>query len=426
LEDDRPASHISQLKSQVDDDINLLDLWRVLVKRKKLIGLIVGGAFVGSITVSLLLPKMYASTASVLPPQQESSLSAGLTASQLSVNSLGGMAGGFLGLKSPSDLWVGILKSETVRDAIITRFDLKTLYRDKTIEDTRSDLDKNVWIRKSKEDIISVTVEDKDPKRSAEMANAFVEELDKVNKRVVMTSGGRMRAFVEKRLAESKEDLAKVEEQVRVFQDKNRAVKLDDQSKAMIEAMGKVKGQLMAREVELQTLLSYATPNNPQAEILQSQVEELRTTLRDLEEGRKGEPAASKTIFIPPARIPDLVLQYERLLRDAKVQETLYGLLTQQYEMARIQEAKDSPTVQILDVAKVPQRKSRPKRLLIVLMSSSTATFFGAFLAFCVEFVEKVKKNPVRIKIDLIDNPKPTSKTKDKIQEASIKEESDR
>lgn len=377
------------------DEINLLDYWWVLVKRKRLIGLIVGSAVVVSVIVSGLLPKIYASTTSILPPQQESSLGAGVAASQLG-GGLGGFAGGFLGLKSPADLWVGILKSQTVRDSIIQRFDLMKVFKTQTIEDARNALSEVVRITKSKEDIISITIEDVDPQRAALIANAFVEELDKVNKSVVMSAGGRMRSFVEKRLNEGKVELARIEETVKNFQEKNGAVKLDDQSKAIIETIGRVKGQLMAKEVELQTFLSYATPNNPQAEILRSQVEELRGSLRELEEGEKGERSSSKGFFIPTAKMPDLALQYARILREAKVQETLYGLLTQQYEMARIQEVKDSPTVQILDIAKVPEKKSKPKRASIIILSTFTASFFSVFAAFILEYMEKVKASTER------------------------------
>lgn len=375
-----------------DDTIIILNYWNILVKRRKLIGLIIGGTFFVSTIISFLLPKIYVSTTSILPPQQEGSMGVGMAAaSQLAGSSLGGLAGGFLGLKSPADLWVGILKSETIQDEIISRFDLKTLYQKKTIEDARAVLNKNLSIRKSKEDIISITVENDDPKRASEMANAFVEELDRMNKRIVMTSGGRMRSFVEKRLNEQKIEVEKIEEQVKYFQEKNGAVKLDDQSKAIFETIGKVKGQLMAKEIELQTLLSFATPSNPQAELLKSQVEEIRGSLRELEEGKKGAQFSSKSVFIPTMKIPDLALQYARLLRDAKVQETLYGFLTQQYEMARIQEAKDSPTVQVLDVAKIPEKKSKPKRSLIVILSTFMATFLSVFIAVFMEFSEKAK-----------------------------------
>ncbi len=399
MPDNQNPSHVSRSPSH-EDEINLLDYWRGLVKRKKLISLIVGAAFILSIVAGLLLPKIYASTTSILPPQQESSLGAGIAASQLA-GGVGGMAGGFLGLKSPADLWVGILKSRSIFDAVITRFDLVKSFEAATIEDARNILGQMVSVKKSKEDIISITVENKDPTQAALLANAFVEELDRINKSIVMTSGGRMRTFIEKRLREAQDGLSRTEEAVKEFQNKNGAVKLDDQSKAIIEAIGAVRGQLMAKEVELQTFLSYATPNNPQAEILKSQIGELRQGLQEMEEGKKGGHSAPKSIFIPTSRIPDLSLQFARLLREAKIQLTLYELLTQQYEMARIQEAKDSPTVQVLDAAKASERKIKPKRKQIVLLSIFSAAFASAFLAFFMEFLGRTKTRQSNDKRDL-------------------------
>lgn len=372
-----------------EDEINLLDCWRVLVKRKLVIGLIVAVAIVASVIYALTLPPIYASTASILPPQQEGG-GAGII-SQLS-GGLGGLAGSFLGVQTPASQWMAILKSRTIKDTIIQRFDLMKAFKAKTKEGAIKTLDGMVKISKSKEEVLSITVEDKNPKRAAALANAFVEELDRVNKGMVTTSGRRMRVFIEKRLNEAKIELTKAEESMKAFQEGNRAVKLDDQSRAIIEAIGIVKGQLMAKEVELQTMLSYATPSNPQAEILKTQVEELTEKLRELGEGKKrpGNPS-SQDIFIPTAKIPDLALQYARLLREAKVQQTLYELLTQQYEMARIQEAKDTPTVQVLDEAKVPELKSKPNKRLIVMLSTITAGFLAIFLAFFLEYVEKVR-----------------------------------
>lgn len=380
-------------KEYIDaDEINLLDVWQVLVKRKRLIGYIVGAAAIASVMISLLLPKIYAATTSILPPQQDTlALSMGLQ--QAAQSGVGGIASGLLGMKTAADLWVGILKSNSVRDAIIDRFRLKGVFDVETIEDARRELDDMVEVVKAKEEILSITVEDKNPQKAAQIANAFVEELDKINMGNVMTSGKRTRLFLEKRLREAKEEVIRTELAMKVFQEDNKAVKLDEQSKAIIEAIGGIRGDLMAKEIELQTMLSFATPTHPRVELLQSEITGLKGQLRELTEGKKKQfPAEPKDIFIPTAEMPDLGLQYTRLLRDAKIQETLYGLLTQQYEMARIQEARDSPTVQILDVAKVPEKKARPKRALIVLLSTVTAAFLSVFLAFFMEFLEKSKK----------------------------------
>ena len=374
----------------VDDEINLLDYWRVLVKRKRLIGYCVGGAFLASVVISLLLPKIYAATTTLMPPQPDTSL-LGMSTGQIGNLSASGL--GLFGMGSPSDLWVGVLNSRTVQDILIKRFDLMTQFEAETMEDARRALSGVVNISKSKkDDMISITVEDEAPQQAADMANAFVEALDKINKSITMTSGGRMRAFVEQRLKEERDALAHVEKEVQMFQEKNGAVQLDEQSRAIIGAMGEMRGTLMAREVELQSLLSYASPNNLQVELLRAQITELRRNLKTLEEGEPGQARASSRIFIPSARLPDLALQYARLLRDAKARDTVYGLLIQQYEMARIQEARDTPTVQVLDVAVVPEKRARPKRKLIVLLSTFTAGFFSVFLVFILEYVAKVKQ----------------------------------
>lgn len=374
----------------IETEITLLDCGRVLVKRKLFIAIIVMVAFIGSIIYSLFLPKIYSSTASILPPQQEGSLGSNIL-SQLP-GGIGGLAGGLVGMSSPTELWLGILKSRTINDAIIKRFDLISVFKAKTMDSARNSLNGMVKVVKAKDGIISITVEDKDPKRAADLANAFVEELDRVNKGIMTTSGRRMKVFVGERLNGVKTELTLAEENIKAFQEKNKTIKLDDQSKAVIEAIGTLKGNVMAKEVELQTLLSYATPTNPNAEILKTELYELKKRLQELEEGTSiPDRTSAKNIFIPTNEIPSLSLQYVRLLRDAKVQQTLFELLTQQYEMAKIQEAKDTPTVQVLDVAKVPEVRTKPKRSLIVMLSTIAAVFISVFTAFFIEYLEKAK-----------------------------------
>lgn len=367
-----------------DEEVDLLEYWRALVKHKKLISAIIASTFILSVTISFLLPKIYSASASVMPQQQENSLGASMAAS-LS----GGLGIGFLGIKSQTDTWIGILQSQNVRDEVIRRFNLREIYGTDTIEQTRNALDKAVTIDKSKEDVITVIVEDKNPERTADMANAFIEELDRVNREVVMTSGKRTRSFIEKRLAEARTELAKAEDEIKAFQQKNKAVKLDDQSKAIIEVLGSVKGQLMAKEVELQILLSYAADTNPHVDLLRTEINGLKSQLNILEKGSPGH----KDIFIPTDKYPEISLQFGRLIRNAKVQETLFELLTQQYEMARIQEAQDSPTVQVLDKGKVPEKKSKPKRGLIIGISMLLALFFSIGWVIFIEYFNRSRRS---------------------------------
>ena len=356
-------------------------------RHRKLIYSIVGATFVLSVIVSLLLPKAYISTASVFPPQQEATIGSSILSSQIPMAGMGGALSGFLGLKSPADLWVGILMSHTVQDEIIKRFNLREIYGKEKIEDARKALEKKISISKTKEEIILISVEDRDPEAAARMANAFVEELDKINKQVAMSSGKRTRIFIEKRLVEAREELKKIEGEIKSFMEANRAVKLDDQTRVIIESIGALKGQLMAKELEYQTIASYAASTNPQVEILKTQVDQLRKQLTDLDQGNGGQ----KDIFMPMAKIPKIAERYTTLIRDAKIQETLFELLTQQYEMAKIQESKDSPIIQVLDYANPPEKKSKPRRGLIVATATFASLFISVLLAFLMQRFERIR-----------------------------------
>jgi uncharacterized protein involved in exopolysaccharide biosynthesis len=358
------------------DEINLADLFFVLLKNKKGIALIVGIGFIVSVIYSLLAPPIYESTVTLFPPQIELSP----FSMDAAMQQAGGGLTGLLNKTSVSTLWVGILNSRTVSEQIVGQFDLMSAYESETAEDAIKSLSKRIQIKASKDEMVSVTVSDTDPERAAKIANAFVQKLDRVNQGRVVSSAGRMRLFVEQRLSEEKVALEKAEDTVRIFQEKNGAVQLDAQSEALVGALGEAQGQLMAKEVELQTLLSYASRHNPAVDLLKAQIAELKMNLKKLETGR--ENASSRSVLIPSDKIPSLALQFRRLLRDAKVRDTLYNLLTEQYERARIQEAKDTPTVQILDPAKVATRRSKPKRTLIVILSTFASGIVAVFWAF--------------------------------------------
>jgi len=371
-------------------DVTLVDYWKVIARRKRLVGIVTGAALAVSVIGSLMIPNRYAATASLLPPQQAGSLQAAF-ADKLPVEQFFGMKG------STSDIWVGILNSKTVWDGVIERFGLIDYLGADNVDDARKSLGGMVSISQTREGLLTITVEDTDPEMAARLANAFVDELDRLNRKLVMTSGKRMRIFVEKRLKETEEKLNASEELLRDFQERNKAVKLDEQTKAIIESIGTVKGRLLAKEAELNSLLSYTTSEHPGVKALKVEVAGLKASLRDLEDGGKENPGNphEKSIFIPTRRLPALGVEFERLLREAKVQETLYGLLSRQYELARTEEAKDSPTIQVLDVAKPPMRKSGPKRKKIVLLSTFAGGFIAVSLAFLMEGVERAGRRKI-------------------------------
>jgi len=362
-----------------DEEWSLTDFLRILFRNRRVVFWIVGTAFLLSVVYSLLAQKRYTASVTLFPPGQDLSTPLGLETSQQM------MMGWMFDRGSPADLWVDILKSRAVLEPVIKEFDLMTQYEVDTLEEAEKAFSSNLEVKKkAKSEVLSIAVEDPDPRRAVMIVEAMVKWLDRVNQDQMSTIGKRIRVFVEKRLQEEKQALEKAEEAVRAFQETNGAVQLDAQSQAIIETIGEVRGQLMAKEVELQTTLSYAARSSPQVDLLKTQVAELKSHLRRLEEGAGRR--SPKSILIPTDKIPKLALQYARLLRDVKVKDTLYNLLIEQYERARIQEAKDTPTVQVLEKARIPERRSFPKRTLIVILSTAGATLFSIMLVFGLEF----------------------------------------
>jgi tyrosine-protein kinase Etk/Wzc len=273
-----------------------------------------------------------------------------------------------------------------VEDAVIRRLALEKVYKTKTPEDTRRALEASVKMQADKKDgIISIVADDKDPKRAAAIANAFVEELFNKSVQLNLTKAGTERSFLEKRLEVVRIDLKNAEDSMRSFQEKNKAVKVDSQAIATIQGIAQMKAELISKEVQLATLRSYQTDENPQVRLLQSAISRLRGQLGEYEGSGMGGDAIPSV-----GNLPNLGLEYARRLRELKIQELLYEQLTKQYEMAKLNEAKDSSALQVLDDAVVPAKKSGPKRSLIVILSTIIAFFVGVFIAFFREYGEKM------------------------------------
>ncbi len=371
-----------------EDEINLVDLLLVLLKRKGMIFSIVFAAIALSVAVSLLLPVKYTATARILPPQESSPGISGLLSQ--AGGALGGLAGSIIGGKSTPDLYVGILKSRTVADALIKKFNLKELYDEEYMENVYDKLANCTDIQVSRKDqIISVAVEDEDPQRAADMANAYVDALDRINRSVNITEGQRKRIFLEDRLKKVKQDLTKAESELRQFQEKYKLVAINEQAKAAIEGAAKIKGEIVAAQTELEVLKQFGTERQNEAVMLKSRIAELQRQLARIESGDSGK--SDDDFYIPFKELPQLGMQLARLMREAKIQEKVFELLTSQYELAKIEEAKDVNTIQILDKAVPPDKKSSPKRSLIVILSTVIAFFMAVFLAFFMEYLDRLK-----------------------------------
>ncbi len=388
-----PKNQIPPLvRPEAEDEINLLDLLLVLARHWKMIAGSMAATFVLACGVALLMPNVYTGTARILPPNESKG---GLSAMLAGMGDLAALAGVSVGGGS-ADLYVGMLKSRTVSDAIIDQFDLMTVYDQQYRVKMYEKLGKLVSISAGKKDgIITVNVEDEDPQRAAAIANAYVEELKKLNVKLNLNSAGRERVFLEERLAVVKADLVRAEDSLRQFQETNKAIKIDAQATAIIEAISRLRGELASKEVELGVLLTSHTEQNPQVRALREGIGQIRSQLRRLEDSPSGQKV-SQDIFIATANVPDVGLRYARLLRDYKVQETIFELLTRQYEMAKITEAKNTSTLQVLDEAAVPDKKTKPKRALIVLMATFAIGFMAVLFAFVREYGQRMNEEDRR------------------------------
>jgi len=372
-----------------DDEIGLLDLALVLAKHKALVlGLPFGAAVVAAI-VSLLMTPVYTGIARVLPPQQSQSTAAALLGN---LGAVAGIAGGSLGIKNPHDLYAGMLKSRSVADRLIERFKLREAYDADTADDARKALEKRTHITVGKDGIIVIEAEDEDPKQAAAMANAYVEELDRLNDTLAVTEASQRRLFFEKQLRLAKDGLADAEVSLRKTQEKTGLIKLDEQGKAIIEAVAGLRAQIAVREVQLGAAMrTFATESNPDYVRMREELSGMRAQLARLE---KSAPGGEGGILVPTGKVPEAGLEYVRRLREVKYGEAMFELIARQYELARLDEAKNSSIIQSLDRAVPPERRTSPKRALITVLTAVVALLVAVLAAFVREAMEKTRRDP--------------------------------
>jgi len=310
-----------------------------------------------------------------------------------------GLASGVAGVKSQGELFVEIMKSRTVLDRIVDRFDLLSLYRSDLFnlgkkryrQDARKRLLELLAVREDrKSGIIILTVEDKDPKRAAEMANAFVEELKSLKGGLAISEAGQRRMFFEEQIQHTKVSLARAEEEIKGFQQRTGMFQVDAQARAIIEGIARLRAALAVKEVEAKVLRSFATAQNPDMQRIEEEIRALRAELEKVEtlKGHGFDP------LMPSARVPEMATEYLRKLRQLKYNETLYELLSKQYELAKLEEARDAVVIQVIDRAVPPERKSRPLRALIVLLATVTMLFLSVFIVLLLEHPWKKSGKP--------------------------------
>jgi len=359
---------------QVESEGNLLPYLRLLWENRRFLLRAGVYSFLASMLVAMLIPVRYQSVTRLMPPDGQSG-SLGMLAAmtgRAGVGGLGSVAGDVLGVKSPGALFVGIIQSQTVQDRLIEQFNLKKLYGDSKIEDARKGLAEHTDVAEDrKSGIITINVTDHDAKRAAAMAQSYVNELDRLVAQVSTSSARRERIFLEGRLKAVKGELDTSAKSFSDFASKNTAIDIPEQGKAMVEAAAKLQGQLIAAQSELEGLKQIYTNNNVRVRAMDAQVRELRKKLSEIgSAGTDGGARSDNSLYPSIRKLPILGVTYADLYRRTKIEETVYGLLTQQYELAKVEEAKEIPSVKVLDAAIVPTKKSFPPRTVITVLGT--------------------------------------------------------
>jgi uncharacterized protein involved in exopolysaccharide biosynthesis len=349
-------------------DVSILDIFIVLLERKGFIIRFVVGAAVLAVVVSFLLPVRYEARVVLLPPQQNSSLGSTLLGQLGSIGSLGSLAtlaGGSLGLKNPSDMYVSLLTSRTVEDAMIQRFGLMQEYDAKRLSDGRKELERRTTASVgTKDGLIHLSVEDHDPKRAADLANGYVEEFRKLSASLAISEAARRRLFFQQQIEQAKQNLTGAEDAMTKIQQSTGVLQIDSQARSLIESAAVLRAQVMAKQVQIEAMRSFATDDNPDLVLAKQQLAALQS---QLEHVASSQSDSGSGINLSKGRVTQSGMEYLRAYRELKYQETVFELLSKELEVAKLDEAREGSIVQVVDNAVPPDRKSSPHRLLIVL-----------------------------------------------------------
>ncbi len=372
---------------------------RLLWSRRRFLFRAVAAGLLVSTLAAFLIPKSYTSTTQLMPPDPQSTSGMAMMAAMAAKGGggLAGVAGDLLGLKSSGALFIGVLRSQTAQDRLIQQFNLRNVYGKRLIVDARTKLDENTSISEDrKSGIITISVTDHSPQRAAALASAYVDQLNSLVSELSTSSAHRERVFLEERLKVAKQDLDDATNQLAQFSSKNNTLDIQQEGKAMLDAAGSIAGEMIAAQSQLEGLRQIYTDNNSRVRSLNARVAELRKQLEKLggtqpngangtnaSVEQPGDPSAAKAgggLPYPTIRsLPLLGAKYADFYRRAKIQETVFELLTGQYELAKVQEAKETPSVKVLDPARIPEKKSFPPRLVIM--------FLGTFLVCAMSVV---------------------------------------
>ena len=383
--------HDSELERE--DEINLLDYWNVIRKGWKIIAYVFGAFVITAVIVSLIMPEIYQARTSIIPVEPAGSSFSSALQNLSSLPFVGGMVPGIGG--ASTDKLMAVLESRTIAENVIKALDLVKVFFDddpedpSTLQDAVKFLRDRTELMDDKKGVIAIAVEFTDPTMASRIANQYTTALEQFLNENALSMSKRNRFFIEGNLEEVKGKLKRAEEAMTTFQTDKRIVAIDAQTEAAVQVVADLKAQIMAKEVQLGVIGQFATSTNPDVLRIKDELKELKKQLSMIEsEGTHSGIEAMPSL----AEAPELGLGYIRLKRGALIQEKLFELLTQQYEMAMIEESKDEIAFQVIDKAIPPEKRARPKRKLIVLMAGFVSIFIGIFGVFFLEYIENIKE----------------------------------
>jgi len=377
-------------------EVEIGDLIQTTYDHRRTIFIVGVVVFFLAIFYSLIATKIYRAQASFFIPTKSGSLMNSISSSKLPQ-----FLSSYLTPGSKTDLFISFLESRTLSDDVINHFDLKDYYGEGSLDKTRRKLAGDVKFKTDKSDVISILVENKSSDKASEIANFFLKRVDSLHKKLNITEAGRQRVFLERRIRDIKKELSASEEEFADFQVENNLLNVEDQASATIEMIASLKEDLVKDKIELGTLKTYAQGNDIKIHKLKAAIKQAQGQLNQLKGKRKVKTAkqtpqkgySSKDVIIPTKALPDASKEYLRRLRDVKVLQTIYKLLVQQHELAKLEEAKDSSTIMVLDKAVPPKIKYKPRRTMIVLIWTILSVIFSISFFFLRDVFSSILKD---------------------------------
>lgn len=363
---------------------SFLILTRVVIRRSRLVGIVALVILASASAVSLLLPNLYTATAVLLPPEQNNSPGAAMMAQLGNLGAIASAAGG-LGIKNPNDLQVALLTSHSVEDAVVARFHLQSLYRQKYLSAARKRWEKATTIDNGlKDGLIRISVTDRDPREAATLANGWVEEYRRFSSTLAITEASRRRIFFEREVRDARVALASAQEKMEQTEQRTGVLSIEGQASAMLASAAALRGQVAAKQVELRAMREFAADQNPDLIRAEQELASLEGQLAAMDVAND---RTDGDLVAPKGKVTQAGLDYARALREVKYRETVLDLLTRQYEAAKVDEARQGPMIQIVDPPSVPDRPSSLYRIWIVLGALVCALPLALLIALAAELV---------------------------------------